>query len=114
MTRIRLTGEDTGKWFDLDTAIRFDEDTQWDGRNHISRATGSEWDHEALYYTKSGRWVLYHVSAWQGSLPSNTEIQLDAAVAWLVVNDGVADVGFNLLPEEIRQQVEAAIAAREV
>ena len=55
MRRQALT-DGTGRWFDLDAAKRFDEATIWDGRNRISLATGSQWDHEALYRT--GQWPL--------------------------------------------------------
>lgn len=70
---------DSGSWFDLDAASSFLESTDWDGRNEISCATGSQWDHETLYLTKKGKWVLNSYSAWQGSSES-----------WEIVTDGVA------------------------
>jgi hypothetical protein len=76
MRRQALT--DGSGWFDLDSAERFDEATIWDGRNRISLATGSQWDHEALYRTANGRWVKHWWSQWQGTVAE--------AAAWLVQN----------------------------
>jgi len=85
MERIALT-DGSGKWFDEDKAEVFNEDTDWDGNNHISCATGSQWNHETLYRTKSKRWVLNWWSQWQGSTARYTEIDDEAAAAWLVRN----------------------------
>lgn len=85
MKRQPLT-DNTGKWFDLAAAEKFDEDTWWNGNNHISCATGSQWDHEALYYTKGKRWILNHWSQWQGSSQTWEELDATAAAAWLVKN----------------------------
>lgn len=88
MTRQAL---DCGSWFDTDTATMHDEATRWDGNNHISLATGSQWEHEALYRTRSGAWVLHAWSQWQGAGQSWDTIGTDAAAAWLVAQ-GHADV----------------------
>lgn len=101
MRRIHLT-DGTGRWFDLDRAARFEEGRTWDGRNWVSDATGSQWDHEELYQTASGKWVLHRWSQWEGSLPIYQLIGPNAAYDWLVRN-GYADV----VPPE-------ALAAREV
>ncbi|MBZ5574867.1 MAG: hypothetical protein LAO09_23685 [Acidobacteriia bacterium] len=45
MTRQALT-DGSGAWFDRSAAEAFEESTTWDGRNHISDATGSQWNHE--------------------------------------------------------------------
>lgn len=82
MDRQVLTN-DSGKWFDRDKALRWDESTRWDGSNHISCATGSQWNHEELYRTASGRWILHTWSQWQGSSSSWEEIAHQAAVLWL-------------------------------
>ena len=76
-----------GKWFDLDTATSFTEETQFDGRNHISLATCSQWEHQELYRTKSGTWVLNEWSQWQGSTDTWTEIDDEDAARWLVRNE---------------------------
>ena len=82
----RVLTDGSGSWFDLDTAEAFDEATRWDGNNHISLVTGSQWDHECLYRTASGRWVLNHWSQWQGSSESWTEVSNSEAATWLVTN----------------------------
>ena len=80
--RRQILTDGSGRWFDLDTAERFDEATVWDGRNRISRATGSQWDHETLYHTKHGHWW----SQWQGTLDRLEEIDEAEAARWLIQN----------------------------
>jgi hypothetical protein len=83
MTRQAIYG---GGWFDIDKARKFDEDTRWNGNNHISKATGSQWNHEALYVTKRGIYILNHWSQWQGSGESWTRIDAADAADWLTAN----------------------------
>lgn len=73
-------------WFDPEKAQQFDEDTDWDGSNHISVATGSQFDHQCLYRTAAGRWVLRNWSQWQGSLPSWEFLADTDAREWLLKN----------------------------
>ena len=75
-----------GTWFDVDTAECWEEDTWFDGNNHISSATGSQWDHQELYRTKNGKWVLRSWSQWQGSKESWKQISDKQAQKWLVTN----------------------------
>lgn len=102
MGRIALT-DGSGRWFDPSKAQSFEEDTRWNGNNHISCATGSQWEHETLYRTPSGRWILERTSQWQGSLPSWEEISAQRAAEWLSIN------GHDPIPE-----VAAEYAALEV
>ena len=74
-------------WFSPDSATAFEEATRWDGSNHISIPTGSQWNHELLYRTSGGRWVLHSWSQWQGSQPAYRFIGEDAAREWLLAND---------------------------
>ena len=113
MARIPLTG-DSGKWFDKKAAVKFNEATRWNGNNHISRASGSQWVHEALYYTRGGRWVLNAWSQWQGSLETYTEISEETAVEWLIANEYADSSDLDALPEAVQKSVDAAIEAREV
>lgn len=104
-------------WFDADTATVFGEDTYFDGNNHISRATGSQWDHQALYRTKGGRYVLHSWSQWQGSVPTWQFLTDDQARDWLLANehdDAVAE-HFGPIEEERgpgRPEVGPAINVR--
>lgn len=113
MTRITLTDQ-SGKWFDNDSAVRFGEHTNWNGNNHISVNTGSQWGHEALYYTKSGNWVLNSWSDWQGSTEEYVIISESDAVRWLCVNNCFDDDGFSQLPKSVRESVNAGIVENEV
>lgn len=64
------------------------EDTYWDGNNHISKATGSQWDHETLYKSSKGRYYLVHNSQWQGSSPSAQFVEPRDAARWIISQDG--------------------------
>jgi len=83
MTRTVL---DDGRWFDTDKAEKFEESSRWDGNNHISLATGSQWDHEALYRTAGERWILNTWSQYQSVAESYTVIDDSQAADWLVRN----------------------------
>lgn len=72
--------------FHPDKAEKFQEDTNWNGSNHISVPTGSQWDHESLYRTAGGRWVLCSYSNRQGVLTRYSFILPDQALEWLLQN----------------------------
>ena len=78
-------------WFDPTRAERFTEQTDWNGSNNISRATGSQWTHEALWRTSGGRWVLNWWSMWQQQNSELAEtyryLEADEALAWLRLNE---------------------------
>lgn len=81
--RIALSG---GGWFNPDSAQAFEEATRFDGRNQISCATGSQWEHETLYRSVKGAWILRHWSQWQGSTESYLRITSEEAAAWFIAN----------------------------
>ena len=83
MKRITL---DDGRWFDREKAHQWVEGTWHDGRNFISLATNDQWDHETLFRTTGGKWILYQWSDRQGSDESWFEIDNDRAARWLVKN----------------------------
>lgn len=113
MKRIALT-DDSGKWFDGEKAVKFEENTRWNGNNHISIATGSQWEHQSLYYTKSGNWVLHHWSQWQGSLDTYEEVDLGFASKWMTQNSCMDDPQFNDLPEDVQDACNEKIEAAEL
>lgn len=84
MARINLG---SGRWFETDKARCYGEDTRWDGHNHISVATGSQWEHEELYRTAAGAWILHHWSQWQGSRAEYEIVDAETARVWLTDND---------------------------
>ena len=78
---------DDGGWFNTSKATKWDEDSRWNGNNHISCATNSQWDHETLYLTKKGVWILSGYSQWQGSTPWCRRIDANEATQWLITNN---------------------------
>jgi hypothetical protein len=56
------------------------EGTRWNGNNHISLATGTQWDHERLYCSRKGRYYVVRTSQWQGSTPSAEWVSKEEAV----------------------------------
>ena len=88
MNRQSLT-DGTPRWFDQEKAIRFDESTFHDGNNYISVATGSQWDHETMYRTASGAWVLHFSSQYQGRGETWAMIDEPDAFSWLLRNGHV-------------------------
>ena len=78
---------DGGGWINLETAKKFVEDRNFDGHNMISAATGSQWEHETLYRSVGGVYVLHNWSQYQGSRDTWQRISVDQAVEWLLRND---------------------------
>ena len=84
MTRYRIDG----MIVDTDRATaHWDEDTRFDGSNYISRATGSQWNHEELYRSRRGRYYVVHWSQWQGSTAHAEWVSLEEAARWLLSQD---------------------------
>ena len=78
---------DDGGWLDLDTATKFTEENYWDGNNHRSVNTRSQWSQQTLYKTTRGTYVVYQTSQWQGSHDTWTRLSVDEAVEWLLRNE---------------------------
>lgn len=84
MTRYKM---DDGTVVDTKNAAQsWSEATWWDGRNHISKPTGSQWEHQGLYKSRRGRYYLEHWSQRQGSSAYVEWISKRAAAAWLLEN----------------------------
>ena len=104
-------------WFDEAKAEEFKEATRWDGSNHISIATGSQWDHQALYRTAGGRWVLHRWSQWQGRPETYQFVTEKEAETWLLANseDEAVERFFGEIEEERgpgRPEIGPAIGVR--
>lgn len=85
MSRYRMddgTVTDTGR-----AAQTWDESTYWDGNNHISTATGSQWDHETLYRSAKGRYYVVSESNRAGVAGSARWLSDNEAAAWLAFNE---------------------------
>jgi len=101
MTKYKL---ENGKIFDDETAEKsWDEDTYWDGSNHCSKATGSQWKHEKLYLTAKDAYILVSWSNWQGTKEFTTVMSSEKAAHWLLANG-------HELPEELATYEEELIA----
>lgn len=82
MRRQKLDG---GGWFDLDAAVLVcGESTRFDGHNHVSEATGSQWNHEAIYRTAGGAYIRNAWSQWQGSRETWERITRQGAARWIL------------------------------
>ena len=79
------------------------EDTRWNGNNHISLNTGSQWDHQQLYRSRKGRYWLECWSQWQGSLPHAEWISEIAAAKWLALNGEVLPEDLAHLADEVEE-----------
>jgi hypothetical protein len=64
----------------------WEEDTRWNGSNHISIPTGSQFAHQKLHKTRRGRYWLEHWSDWQGSTPHAEWVSEQEAARWLLLN----------------------------
>jgi len=104
---------DNGGWFDEQKAVKFPEHTWWNGNNHVGNVTGSEFEHEVLFYTKSGCWVRHHWSNWQGSKETYLKISEEEAVGWMV-RSGIEDYEIEDLPDQVKTAVTEAIAKQEI
>lgn len=82
---------------DIDKATaHYEEATDWNGSNHISRATGSQWNHQMLYRSAKGRYYVVFTSQMEGTMPRAEWLTAQDAARWLLHND-------HELPEELQQ-----------
>ena len=96
---------DGGTVVDTDNAsASWAEATRWDGHNHISMATGSQWDHQRLHRSRRGRYWIECTSQWQGRGPHAEWLSPQAACRWLLANGhDPEDDGF---PDDLRGIVD--------
>lgn len=82
---------------DTDKATKFwKEDSNWDGSNWISAATGSQWEHQTLYRSRKGRYYIEHSSNWANRMSYAEWISPQEATRWLILMDYE-------LPEELKE-----------
>lgn len=81
----------------------WDEGTRWDGNNHISLATSSQWDHQTLYRSRRGRYWIECTSQWQGSTPRAEWISFEEAARWLLVNGHEVPKDLEAAAEEVSE-----------
>jgi hypothetical protein len=81
---------------DTDKATQsWKETSNWNGNNHISRATGSQWRHQTLYRSSKGRYYLEYTSQMQGIMPRASFISNEEACRWLLLME-------RELPEDLK------------
>jgi hypothetical protein len=85
MHRVNLSDR-SGHWFDREKSRCFAEKTSFDGHNHVSITTGDQWEHEEVYRTHGGKYILHSWSQWQGAEETYQSISQDEAFSWLLVN----------------------------
>ena len=91
-----------GSVVDTDKASKsWEEDSYHDGHNFISKATGSQWEHETLYRSRKGRYYTTHCSAYHQGRQSVEWVSPEEAVRWLLTNG-------HELPEDL-QELEDSI-----
>ena len=95
---------DDGTVVKTENSIRFWlEATRWDGRNHISVPTGSQWNHETLYKSRKGRYYIEYESQWQGSTPHAEWVSNREAARWLLTNGYELPKSLSGLEEEVSE-----------
>lgn len=77
----------TGGWFDTAAANAYEETRRVEDGKSISLATGSEHQHETLYRTKGGTWVLHHWPSWRDQPEHWTQISPVQAASWMILNE---------------------------
>lgn len=90
-----------GAWFDIEKTVCYKEMTNYNGNNHISRATNSQWIHEEILIT-SGIFILHHWSEAYGSSDSFDVISEQQAAQWFT-SQGFND---NDIPEILMKEVK--------
>ncbi len=77
-----------GTIVDTDKASRtWEEDTRWNGSNHISVNTGSQWEHETLHRSAKGRYWKEYKSAYHQGQGTAQFLEPPQATAWLIANN---------------------------
>lgn len=101
MSKYRM---DDGSVIDTDKAVAsWKEATEFDGRNHISKATGSQWNHQTLYRSRKGRYYTLHSSQWQGSRDHVEWVSDEEAARWLLTNGHALPEDLAHLEDEITE-----------
>ena len=101
MARYRMSD---GTVVDTENASQhWDEATRWNGNNHISVATGSQWEHQTLYRSRRGRYYIEHTSQWQGSTPSAEWVSNEEAARWLLANEHEVPAELSEVAEQVSE-----------
>ena len=102
MQRTALT-DNSGRWFNVDQAEKFNNRLIRNGNNRISAVTGKQWAHETIFRTSGGRWILNCWSETEGIPETYEEVSQKQAASWLVINE----IPDNEIPDEILLHIDA-------
>ncbi len=101
MARYRM---DDGTVVDTDKAIStWEEATRFDGRNLISVATGSQWEHQTLYKSRKGRYYIEHDSAYRQGRSHVEWVSPEEAARWLLLMGGELPEDLALYADDIEE-----------
>ena len=78
---------------------RWEEASDHNGSNPISRNTRNQWTHQTLYESRKGRFYVMHWSQYQGSQARCEWISEQEAVRWLILNE-------EEVPDRLRHLIE--------
>ena len=82
--------DNSARWFDLDASKTFREAVVVHEGAVISRATGNSWEHETLYLTQGGSFIICfsndHTDLANLSEPQYEEWGEKKAIQWLIAN----------------------------
>ena len=85
MSKYRM---EDGTVVDTEKAQRcWEETTDWNGHNNISRVTGGQFEHQTLYKSRKGRYYVQNWSQYEGRKGSVEWVSPEEATRWLVLND---------------------------
>jgi hypothetical protein len=86
VNKISLT-DNSGHWFDKDAAKEWRAAAHLvDGGPAVSRATGKSWEHETLYLTSHGSFVMHFADDHNPTHAQYVPWEDDQAIKWLVAN----------------------------
>jgi len=74
----------------------WEEATDWNGSNQISRNTRDQWEHETLYRSAKGRYWKEFVSGRRQGQGEAYFLEPPETAAWLIAND-------HELPDDLKQ-----------
>ena len=101
MTRYKMQD---GTIVDTDNATQsWAEDTNWDGNNHISAHTGSQWEHQTLHRSRKGRYYIERSSQYQGSMPGAEWVSPQEAARWLLLNESDLPADLAALADQVSE-----------
>jgi len=117
MNRIAVieNGEFNGNWFNPEASIvHIKENASYNGHNWVSLATGRQFEHEALYYTKNKKFVLNKWSDYQGSDDVYEVIREIDATHWIIKNNFLDLTFLDLLPKKVQELIKDKLADAEI